>query len=83
MLAILIFILAYIYSEKIKSPTASRIGKMFKKLQLLSSAAFSIGHGGNDAQKVMGIISAAIIQTETLPILSKCPIGCHWHVMQL
>jgi PiT family inorganic phosphate transporter len=26
---------------------------MFKKLQLLSSAAFSIGHGGNDAQKVI------------------------------
>ncbi len=33
----------------------------FKKLQLVSSAAFSIGHGGNDAQKVMGIIGAAII----------------------
>ena len=35
--------------------------KWFKKLQLLSSAAFSLGHGGNDAQKVMGIIGAAII----------------------
>ncbi|TWP23676.1 inorganic phosphate transporter [Apibacter muscae] len=33
----------------------------FKKLQLVSSAAFSIGHGGNDAQKVMGIIGAAFI----------------------
>jgi len=33
----------------------------FKKLQLVSSAAFSIGHGGNDAQKVMGIIGAAMI----------------------
>jgi inorganic phosphate transporter, PiT family len=33
----------------------------FKKLQLASSAAFSLGHGGNDAQKVMGIIGAAII----------------------
>jgi PiT family inorganic phosphate transporter len=30
-------------------------------LQLVSSAAFSIGHGGNDAQKVMGIIMAALI----------------------
>jgi PiT family inorganic phosphate transporter len=30
-------------------------------LQLASSAAFSLGHGGNDAQKVMGIIGAAII----------------------
>ncbi|PQL92541.1 inorganic phosphate transporter [Apibacter adventoris] len=33
----------------------------FRKLQLVSSAAFSIGHGGNDAQKVMGIIGAAFI----------------------
>ncbi|WP_293299082.1 inorganic phosphate transporter [Pedobacter sp. UBA4863] len=32
-----------------------------KKMQLLSSAAFSLGHGGNDSQKVMGIIAAAII----------------------
>ncbi|MFC4231764.1 anion permease [Parasediminibacterium paludis] len=36
----------------------------FKRLQLLSSAAFSIGHGGNDAQKVMGLIGAAVIYYE-------------------
>jgi len=35
--------------------------KWFKRMQLVSSAAFSIGHGGNDAQKVMGIITAALI----------------------
>lgn len=40
---------------------ASRANKWFKRLQLVSSAAFSIGHGGNDAQKVMGIIMAALI----------------------
>lgn len=34
---------------------------IFKKLQLISSALFSLGHGTNDAQKVMGIIGAAII----------------------
>jgi inorganic phosphate transporter, PiT family len=33
----------------------------FKRFQLVSSAAFSIGHGGNDAQKVMGIIMAALV----------------------
>ncbi len=33
----------------------------FKRLQLASSAAFSLGHGGNDAQKVMGIIGAAVV----------------------
>lgn len=32
-----------------------------KKMQLLSSAAFSLGHGGNDAQKVMGLIAAAVL----------------------
>ena len=31
-----------------------------KKMQLVSSAAFSLGHGGNDSQKVMGIIAAAV-----------------------
>ncbi|MFT4094293.1 MAG: inorganic phosphate transporter [Niabella sp.] len=44
--------------------------KWFKRLQLLSSAAFSLGHGGNDAQKVMGLISVVIlyhgVQTGTL-----------------
>ena len=33
----------------------------FKRLQLVSSAAFSLGHGANDAQKVMGIIAAALL----------------------
>lgn len=36
-------------------------GKWFKRLQLVSSAAFSIGHGGNDAQKVMGIIAVTVL----------------------
>ncbi|NEU08880.1 inorganic phosphate transporter [Flavihumibacter sp. R14] len=39
----------------------SRAEWWFKKLQLVSSALFSLGHGGNDAQKVMGIIAAAVI----------------------
>ena len=38
-----------------------RLEKRFKGLQLLSSALFSLGHGGNDAQKVMGIIAAALM----------------------
>jgi len=33
---------------------------ILKKMQLISSAAFSLGHGGNDSQKVMGIIAAAV-----------------------
>ena len=61
LIMIFIFICAYIYSEKVKTPNAYRTAKMFKRLQLLSSGAFSVGHGGNDAQKVMGIIGAAFV----------------------
>ncbi|MCF8319224.1 MAG: inorganic phosphate transporter [Sphingobacteriaceae bacterium] len=35
-------------------------GTWLRKMQLISSAAFSLGHGGNDSQKVMGIIAAAV-----------------------
>lgn len=38
-----------------------RADRWFKRLQLVSSAAFSLGHGSNDAQKVMGIIAAALL----------------------
>lgn len=43
---------------------AHRSNVWFKRLQLVSSAAFSIGHGGNDAQKVMGIIMAALVASD-------------------
>lgn len=47
--------------------------KWFKRLQLVSSAAFSIGHGGNDAQKVMGIISVALVEYGEIPNISEMP----------
>lgn len=73
MFVILLFILTYIYVEKVKTPTAYRIANMFKKLQLLSSAAFSIGHGGNDAQKVMGIIAAAMVANGNITDIKQMP----------
>jgi PiT family inorganic phosphate transporter len=77
----LLFILVYIYVEKIKTPTAYSVANMFKKLQLFSSAAFSIGHGGNDAQKVMGIIGAALIASGSIQdfgqLPSWVPISCY------
>ncbi|HZB59926.1 MAG TPA: inorganic phosphate transporter [Actinomycetota bacterium] len=39
----------------------SRVDGLFRRLQLLSAAAFSLGHGGNDAQKTMGIIAALLV----------------------
>jgi PiT family inorganic phosphate transporter len=53
----------------------------FKRLQLVSSAAFSIGHGGNDAQKVMGIITAALIANGNIVDFDQMPnwvpISCY------
>jgi len=71
--ASLLFMLVYVYVEKIKTPTAHSVAYMFKKLQLFSSAAFSIGHGGNDAQKVMGIIGAALIANGSIQEFSQLP----------
>jgi PiT family inorganic phosphate transporter len=42
------------------SLSTSKSEVILKKMQLLSSASFSLGHGGNDSQKVMGIIAAAV-----------------------
>lgn len=69
----LLFMLVYLYVEKIRTPTAASVANMFKKLQLFSSAAFSIGHGGNDAQKVMGIIGAALIASGNIQDFSQLP----------
>ena len=55
-----VFVLTYLYNY-LKGENAYRTANMYKKLQLVSSAAFSIGHGGSDAQKVMGIIGAAMV----------------------
>ncbi len=38
-----------------------RVDSLFRRLQLLSAAAYSLGHGGNDAQKTMGIIAGALL----------------------
>jgi inorganic phosphate transporter, PiT family len=38
-----------------------RVDQWFRRLQLLSAAAYSLGHGGNDAQKTMGIIAGALV----------------------
>jgi inorganic phosphate transporter, PiT family len=77
----ILFMLVYLYVEKYKTPTAYSVANMFKKLQLFSSAAFSIGHGGNDAQKVMGIIGAALIASGNIQDFGQLPnwvpIACY------
>ena len=41
----------------------SRVDKWFRRLQLVSAGAYSLGHGGNDAQKTIGIIWMLLIAT--------------------
>jgi PiT family inorganic phosphate transporter len=50
-----------------------RAENWFKRLQLLSSAALSLGHGGNDAQKVMGIIAAAMVAHGSIEKITDVP----------
>ncbi len=40
---------------------SSKINKRFRRLQLLSAALYSLGHGANDAQKTMGVITLALV----------------------
>src|SRR6185369_1761993 len=46
-----------------------------RKMQLLSAAAYSLGHGGNDAQKTMGIIAGALY---TGGLMTKADIAGNW-----
>ena len=73
LLAILLFIA--------KRSTPSKIDKIFRALQLVSAGAFSLGHGGNDAQKSMGIIWVALIVTNHVsphdPIANWIVISCY------
>ena len=49
-----------------KTPPA-KVDRWFRRLQLVSAAAYSLGHGGNDAQKTMGIIAGALLAGGYLP----------------
>ncbi len=60
LLATILIIMA-VFTIFLNRLNANRSNQWFRRLQLVSSAAFSIGHGGNDAQKVMGIIMAALV----------------------
>jgi PiT family inorganic phosphate transporter len=52
------FMVAIYWSFRWTPP--SRVDKLFRRLQLVSAAAYSLGHGANDAQKTMGIIAGVL-----------------------
>jgi PiT family inorganic phosphate transporter len=48
--------------------SSSRVNNLFRKLQLLSAALYSLGHGANDAQKTMGVITTLLVTTGFLKV---------------
>jgi PiT family inorganic phosphate transporter len=51
-----------------------QLNRGFRKMQLISAGAYSLGHGGNDAQKTMGIILALLIATHKVAPTSDVPL---------
>lgn len=50
-----------------------KVDKWFRRLQLVSAGAYSLGHGGNDAQKTIGIIWMMLIATGYATAADKSP----------
>ena len=55
--------------------TPQSVDTWFRRLQLLSAASYSLGHGGNDAQKTMGIVAGALY---TAGIMNKADFVADW-----
>jgi PiT family inorganic phosphate transporter len=58
-----------------KRSAPQNVDRWFRRLQLFSAAAYSLGHGGNDAQKTMGIIAGALY---TAGYLTKQEMTSTW-----
>ena len=56
-----------------------QVDRLFRRLQLLSAAAYSLGHGGNDAQKTMGIVAGALYTAGALSKQDFESSWGHWH----
>ena len=61
--------------------TPRRVDRLFRRLQLVSAALYSLGHGGNDAQKTMGIIWMLLLAASVMAPQDDLPfwvvITCH------
>ncbi|GAB1350938.1 inorganic phosphate transporter [Ignavibacteriales bacterium] len=76
---------AYVFSLLVlylcRNIAPRKVDKIFRKLQLLSSAAYSLGHGSNDAQKMMGVIFMALVTTGYIGPKEEIPLwvvlACH------
>jgi PiT family inorganic phosphate transporter len=67
------FVISFIIINICRRANPYKADNWFRRLQLVSSALFSLGHGGNDAQKVLGIIAAAMVSQGTLDNIKHVP----------
>jgi PiT family inorganic phosphate transporter len=65
---VMVLITSWVFARR----TPAMADGLFRKLQLVSAAAYSLGHGGNDAQKTMGII--------TVLLYSQGMLSGEWHI---
>ncbi len=61
------YVLQIIVLWFVRRMSYSRVDRSFRRLQLLSAALYSLGHGTNDAQKTMGIITGLLVTAGFLP----------------
>ena len=61
------FLLMVLIMWTFSRASPGRVDHWFRRLQLVSAAAYSLGHGGNDAQKTMGIIAGALFAGGFIP----------------
>jgi PiT family inorganic phosphate transporter len=78
---ILALLLVLIVSWACVRQSPARVDGLFRKVQFISASAYSLGHGGNDAQKTMGIITALLYAHGQLSGAFHVPlwvvIGCN------
>ena len=79
---IISYLLTLVILWAFKRANPHHSNKWFKRLQLVSSGAFSLGHGGSDSQKVVGIISAAMLVYVAQLNLDGLPIPDWAHVSE-
>jgi PiT family inorganic phosphate transporter len=66
-------IMMVVVSQVFRRATPSKVDRWFRRLQLVSAGAYSLGHGGNDAQKTIGIIWMLLIATGYTAAGDKAP----------
>jgi len=82
------FVLGYLFMLAVywlfRNASPQKLDSGFRRMQLVSAAAYSLGHGGNDAQKTMGIITILLFTTGYLGKTFYVPIWvvliCHFAI---